>query len=261
MPKFIALPGVFMRDLLGRLIGNRPFERPWMIKYLDYKLSVDAAYTRKQLNWEPTPRYHILRRLLFLIEKMKSQPVEWHRKNTTALSRDSLRPNLLIYDIMVKLKPAILETVKAQISDPQNSEKYKNYQQMDEENLDWSVGIILQLLTSSVRNNDRMLLLDYARNLANIRFGDGFNCQEMCDALFEIAAVVTTKLQAEPELKEFHQIIHDYISMTIQLTADELEDAYEHFEKQAAISREKEIREIEERLNQMETFYRSPDER
>jgi nucleoside-diphosphate-sugar epimerase len=260
IPKFLALPGVFMRDLLGRLIGKRPFERPWMIKYLDFKLSVNAAYTREQLSWEPTPRYHILRRLLFLIEKMKSQPIEWQRKNTTALKRDSLRPNLLIYDILVKIKPAVLKAIKERITDSANSKKYAHYQQMDQESLDWSVGIILQLLTSSVRNNDRMLLLDYARNLANLRFSDGFNCSEMCGVLFDIGEIVTTKLQEEPELKNLNQTIHDYISMTIQLTADELEDAFEHFEKQAAISREKEIKEIEDRLSRMETFYRSPDE-
>lgn len=260
MPKFIALPGVIMRDLLGRIIGKRPFERPWMLKYLDYKLAVDASYTRTQLDWKTTPRYHIIRRLLFLIEKMKSEPGEWHRKNTTAMKRVPLRPNLLIYDIMLKLKPEIIKEINHRLLDPVNKERFPNYQEMDRENFDWFVGIIYQLLTSSVRNNDRMLLMEYVRNLANIRFGDGFSSQEIGNALLEIGEVVSEWLHAEPELKKLHQTIHDYIFMTLQLTVDEVEDAFEHYEKQVAISRDAEIQEIEARLNQMEIFYKSPDE-
>jgi len=33
MPKWLAAIGVYALDCLGRLIGKRPFERPWMIKY------------------------------------------------------------------------------------------------------------------------------------------------------------------------------------------------------------------------------------
>ena len=34
MPKIIALPGIIMRTALGDLIGEKPFERPWMMKYI-----------------------------------------------------------------------------------------------------------------------------------------------------------------------------------------------------------------------------------
>ena len=261
IPKFIALPGTIMRDLLGRLIGKRPFERPWMIKYLDCKLTVDASYTFQKLNWQPTPRLSILRRLIFLLEKMKSDPVEWHRKNMTALKRVTLRANLLIYDIMVKLKQELIDEIKSRLLNPAFKDKFPNYQKMESENLDWSLGILYQLLSSSVRNNDRMLLLDYIRNLATIRFSEGFDGKEICHALNEISDAVILKLQQTPELKEQGQTIHDYIYLTVQLTADEVEDVYENYEKQAAISREERIRDIEDKLSEMETFYRSPEER
>jgi nucleoside-diphosphate-sugar epimerase len=43
MPKPLALVGTWGRDLVGRLLGDRPFERPWMISYLDTDLAVDAS--------------------------------------------------------------------------------------------------------------------------------------------------------------------------------------------------------------------------
>lgn len=261
MPKFIALPGVIARDLLGRLIGKRPFERPWMIKYLDYKLDTDASYTRSALGWEPTPRYHIQRRLLFLIEKMKSDPVEWLRKNTNAMKKTSSRPNLEIYDIMLRIKEPVLQDIKQALLNPANAELFPKYQQEDPANIAWNIEVVYQLLTSSVRNNDRMLLLDYYRDLSTMRFGEGYESPELCEALKMMGRIVSNRLNAEPELKKLSQNIYDFINMTIQLAMDEVEDAFEHFEKKAAIAREAEMESIEDRISQMETFYRSPDER
>jgi nucleoside-diphosphate-sugar epimerase len=258
MPKFLALPGVIARDIIGRLIGKRPFERPWMLKYLDYKLDIDASYTRKTLSWEPTPRHHILRRILFLIEKMKSDPMEWYRKNTTALKRISLRPNLLIYEIMSKLKDEITTGIKRTLLDPERNSEFPNYQKQDKDMLYSYVNLIYQLLSSSVRMNDRMLLLDYIREISTVRFNEGFGCKEICSALFKIGEIVRLKLNAEPELKTLGQEIHDYISITIQLTVDEVEDTFESFSKQVSIPGETEIEAIESKINHMETFYKSP---
>ena len=261
IPKFLAYPGVIARDLLGRLIGKRPFERPWMIKYLDCTLGVDATYTRKTLGWEPTPRLHILRRLLFMIEKMKSDPSEWHRKNAAALKKVSLRPNLLIYEIMLKLKEEMIEAIRKTILDPENRNEFPNYRKMEKSDLDWYVGIIYQLLSSSVRNNDRMLLLDYVRDLSNLRFKEGFTAEEVGKVLFKIDKIIIARLHEEPELEDLGQEIHDFITMTIQLTVDEVEDAFEMFEKKITIAKERELADIEERINRMEIFYKSPEER
>ena len=117
------------------------------------------------------------------------------------------------------------------------------------------------MLSSSVRNNDRMLVLDYVRDISDVRFKEGFSAAEVNKVLFKIGEIVRSKLEVEPELKNLHREIHDYITMTIQLTADEVDDAFETFEKQVTIAKEREMTEIEARINQMETFYKSPDER
>ena len=81
IPKLLAYPGIFFRILMGNLkMTPPPFERYWMLKYVDQKLNVDSSYTRKILSWEPSQRFHIKRRLLFLLSRMKSNPMEWHVK-------------------------------------------------------------------------------------------------------------------------------------------------------------------------------------
>ncbi len=98
----MAYPGLIAKNILGRLhLVSKPFEKFWMIKYVDLKLNVDATLTRKKLKWEPTPRYHILRRMIYLLEKMKSHPNEWHLLNEAATKRKTFRPNLLIYEQLI----------------------------------------------------------------------------------------------------------------------------------------------------------------
>ena len=77
LPKGVAAVGLVARDLGGRISGNRPFERPWMLRYVDRKLTIDASRTMARLEWAPRPRRHVLRRLIFLIENRKSNPGAW----------------------------------------------------------------------------------------------------------------------------------------------------------------------------------------
>jgi len=257
MPKFLALPGVIALDLLGRLVGKRPFERPWMLKYLDYRLDTDSSYTRTALSWGPTPRYHIARRILFLVEKMKSDPLEWHRKNTTAMKRISLRPNLLIYEAMLRLKDDLTGEIKQTLLDPSRDCEFGHFRQ-DKKGMDWFVNIIFQLLGSAVRTNDRMLLLDYTRDLSISRFQEGFTGREIGESLRLMGKIIGTRLLADPELKGMGQDIHDYISMTMQLAMDEVDDTFEEFNKQVTISEKMAVQTIESQINQLESFYQSP---
>ena len=71
IPKWIAYPGVLLRTMLGKMkITPPPFEKLWMLKYVDLRLNVNSGYTRKSLGWEPSPRHLIERRLLFLLARM-----------------------------------------------------------------------------------------------------------------------------------------------------------------------------------------------
>jgi len=255
LPKVILAPLVIARDLMGRLIGRRPLERPWMLKYVDQKLDIDSSHTRKILSWEPSPRFHILRRLLYLVEKMKIHTEEWQYKNARALKRIPQRPNLLIYEIMVKLKNEMLDEIKQTLLNPRRKNDLSNYQRINKDNFNWDIGVFYQLLTASVRNKDRLLLMNYAGDfLSPIRFNEGFNSREVCTAILDRGKVVISRLLKEPELKGMEELIHDHIFLTIQLTVDEVENAFEKLDRKMFAANVPQRSDIEDQLKKLATF-------
>lgn len=81
MPKPLARVGIAMREQLGRLSGQMPFERSWMGEYIDLQLTVDASRTRRRLGWAPNPDLFILKRIPFMIQNMRQHPDEWKRRH------------------------------------------------------------------------------------------------------------------------------------------------------------------------------------
>ncbi|MEN8153960.1 MAG: NAD(P)-dependent oxidoreductase [Acidobacteriota bacterium] len=255
MPKFLAYPGVIMRDLLGRITGHRPFERPWMIKYLDKKLEIDSSYTRKALGWEPTKRLSILRRLLYLIEKMKSDPSTWHSRNKIALKRDTLRPNLLVYNSINRLKDEIIEDVLDKLFSQLDDLDLDNYKKMDRANLERDIEFFIQLLAVSVRTRDRMILLDYGRKLAYKRNSEGFTREEVSLAVTEMGKIILKKISEDKDLKVNKQDIYDLISITLQMTVDEIADSFEKVLLKQSIDSVYNRDEIEKRIDDLESYY------
>lgn len=231
IPKLLAAPGVYALFLLGSLIRRPPFERPWMMKYIDKKLTVDSTYTQNTLDWEPQTRRTIERRMLHLIEHLKSFPAEWQRRNQLALERLTIeRPNLHIAETMQRLHEPIIQSVIDEMEDPKKNEIFPHYQQMEPDNLEWYLGIYYNLLVTSVRTGDRMSLVNYSRFLVNIRSREGFSQGEVTSALNLMRDVILSFLTNETSLKDFHLLIHDTIGLTIQLAVDEIEDSYERIE-------------------------------
>ncbi len=232
MPKPLAAIGIYALDFLGRLIGKRPFERPWMIDYIDHKLPVDATYTRQTLGWQPRPRNHITRRLLFLLENLKSFPVQWHQRNTAALEKPSLeRPNLILAELMQNMQDEITDQILDHLLLPDDSSQFKRYRNLqDPTKVKYYIEAVYNLLIASVRNGDRYALLNYARSLGQIRKQEGFEAAEVCQALIATGDYIRSALLARPETQGLKLLIHDWISMTVQLAADEVEDAYERID-------------------------------
>lgn len=233
LPKFASLPGLILLDLAGRLIGRRPFERPWMLAYLDRKLAVDTSLTRHLLHWAPTPRYHIKRRLLFLIENMKTHPNQWKKRNEeTAHEKAPDRPNFRIYQHMVDLKDQILEEHVADIIGGECDGTYPSYRSMDAAKLKNRASMIYHLLETAVRLGDRTLALQYAQTLAKERHSEGYFCEELTQAVSSMGAVTVKTLTAQPGLKGMEQRIHDLVMLTIQLLVDQIEETYDQLRRE-----------------------------
>ena len=227
MPVWLSRLGVVGLDLLGRLVGRRPFERPWMMKYIDERMDVDAAYTRQTLHWDLIPRYLLSRRMVHLIEHMKAYPEEWQHKNAMALYKTPDRPDLLISEVLSQNNRQLRDQLLLKIKLAQNSEQFSNYQKMVPETLDWYLSILFDLLSVSVRTGDRLSMANYARFIASIRIHEGFPLEEVSSIYRSLAEIVINFLRNHEKLKNIGSRVQDDIGLTIQMALDEIEDAYE----------------------------------
>jgi nucleoside-diphosphate-sugar epimerase len=246
MPKWLAKIGVYAQYYLGCLIGKKPFVRPWMTKYIDLKLSAEASYTRQALGWKPPQRLHILRRLLFLIENLKSTPLQWHQMNIAALEKTHLdRPNLILGEIMQHMQREICSRILRHLLSPDHTEQFRSYYELQDPNkVMWYIEVVYNLLITSVRNGDRYSLVNYARSLANIRSQEGFEAVEVCQALNATGDYISSTLLALPETKGMELLIHDWITLAIQLAVDEVEDSFERITRLKKAETGEEVPEI-----------------
>ncbi len=230
IPKIFVRLGLTLISILGWLNGKTTLEQPWMAEYIDKKLSVDASATYNALGWKPTPRYHILRRLLFLTEKMTSRPNDWAFRNEALLQRVVYRKSITIYDILTELRESLVEKIVEEVMKPGNEQRFPNYRKLYREMLKWYVTLNYQLVTAAVRNRDRSIIPTYAQEIAYKRYVEGFKVTEVRDLWLLIGKTMKESLLTRPELKGSKQKVDDYIILTSQLAADEFEDIFEILE-------------------------------
>ncbi len=235
MPKPAAAMGVYGMDILGKITGKKPFERPWMMRYVDKQLRVDSWQTRKTLEWEPIERYKISRRLLFIVERMKSNPYEWHKRNTRMLKTHPVRSNFLIYEALDMIREDAVDKVMEYLLSDDNKDMFSNYRLLHHSTLRKDLTAIYQFLSSSIRGHDRISMLAYARQLAYVRTRQGFPFGEVRDAISALGRIIHEELLTVPLLEGMDQFIYDEVSLTFQLMVDELEDSYEDAEKELEI--------------------------
>lgn len=95
MPKPLAAIGIVMREKLGMLTGNMPFERSWMIDYIDLKLNIDASHTHRRLNWHPRPELSMVNTIPIMIENLRRNPELWRQRSY--LAKTNRQRSLLRY--------------------------------------------------------------------------------------------------------------------------------------------------------------------
>ena len=227
MPKLISFMGLVGMDLLGRLFDKRPFERPWMIRYVDKQMVVDNSYTREQLNWYPTKRFVLPRRLLFMIEHMKSYPFEWQKRNALAMKLRKVSPNFMIYETLDRLRDKIIKKCVDYILADENIDQFPNYHTLERTSLIKDTRTLYQFLSVAVRAKDRMSTILYAREIAHIREKQNFKLEEILYAVQVIGNIIQEELVQEESLKGMSHEIYDEINFTFQLVLDEIEGTFE----------------------------------
>lgn len=226
-PKWFATLGVFLKNLVGILIRKRPFERLWMMKYIDKQLIVDSSYTQKHLKWNPTMRYNISRRLLFIIANMKRNPPGWKYKNAVRQNFAVLeRQYLRIYEFMLKLKDQVVEDIQLKMMAKENYEKFSHYQNMNSDARALCVKHVYKMLENDICTGDRTYILNYAERIAEHRFIEKVPLEQVLNAVKLTTDTIIAYLLSQEELKEMRQRIFDEITLTLQMMMDEIEDTY-----------------------------------
>ncbi len=234
IPKIIAMPGVIARTALGNLLGEKPFERPWMMRYIDKKLVVDAHQTNEKLSWQTSPRNDILRRLLFMIENMKNHYMDWTVKNEAVMNKLSKRFNIKAYEVMMRHRDYIINKMVSHVNSDQNLEKYTHYRAMETLALKWYLTMLYQLIATSIKVGDRILIRKYIQAIALRRYKTGFPVREVVQFLTEFEKTMLSELLIDPEAQETREQLFTAVNIAIQLSIDEIEESYEMFESDTA---------------------------
>jgi nucleoside-diphosphate-sugar epimerase len=233
LPRWFVYFGLFARLYLWKLRGREPFERPWMAQYIDKELNVDASETYRALDWKPSPRHTILRRLLFIIENKKIHPSNWHFRNQVLIKqRVAFRKSILIYRVMWELRDRVIEDLFQEIRNPENHDYFPNYQNMEEELLRWYINLVYQLFAVSIRNRDRSFFTEYNQIICPYRFVGGFKKEEIVNFLLSFEKILHDTLLTRSEMKSLQDRIYNYITLTMQFAIDEIEDMYELMEQE-----------------------------
>jgi nucleoside-diphosphate-sugar epimerase len=232
IPKLFAKMGFFVLSFSGWLIGKEMLEKPWMAEYIDKKLAIDASATYAALGWKPTPRYHILRRLLFLTEKMTGQPKDWTYRNEILLYRPAYRKSTRIYDLLTELREPIIQKIMEEVTKSVIARQFPNYLKMDRELMKWHITLNYQIIAATVRNRERSIIPEFAKEVAFRRHAEGFPVREVKALMMLTGKTMKAFLLKRPELKDSKQRVDDYIVLTTQFASDEFEDAYEILESQ-----------------------------
>jgi len=227
MPKLFCRPGMVMLDRLGKILGERPFERPWMAEYIDKKLVVDSSYSRERLGWEPRPRLDILHRMPFLIENLKTDPVEWERRNRQMMELRRLHPNLRLYQLLQDYREEITQRFAELLSTEDARKAMPGYQELGEEDRRWNHRMILRNLLHSVRTRRKGLFMAYCRDLAERRAEAGFEAAEVIYAFGMLHRACHDVLMKVAEERGLADELHDAVIKTIRFGVDQVEMVYE----------------------------------
>jgi nucleoside-diphosphate-sugar epimerase len=229
MPKTMCGAGMLGMEALGRVTGRMPFERLWMLRYIDRQLAIDNSRTCARLGWSPSPRFRIERRMAFLIERLRSQPFEWQARNAAAMRRTPARPDLRILNALVKVEDLVVASVLDTLADERNAARFPTYRLLDREELAWRVRLYYRLLLSSLRSSDRMVIANYMEVTAPTRFRGGFTGEEVTALLDALNGTILHNLELRPEIREASHELHHRITVPIEFAKDEVLDQYDKF--------------------------------
>jgi hypothetical protein len=229
VPAPICGMGLHLTDLMGRVIGQRPFERPWMHAYINRCLEVDNDRTCSLLEWSPRTRHHIERRFPLMIERLRSEPLEWRARNDAAMRRETGRPSLHIYKALIAIEEEVVDAMMRALGSREEGEFLPHYQNLEPSEFRWILRLLYRLLLTSIQTSNRLLILNYIEVICADRFRAGFAAEEIRHILRLLSGTILSSLQGRPELRGLGQALYDQITVPFELGMDEVREQYDRF--------------------------------
>jgi hypothetical protein len=248
-PRWLLTPMIMARLVLCHLQGKEPFEQLWMLQYIDQQLTADSSRTRRELSWKPTPRKSITRRLVFLIENMKKNPELWRNWNEAMLRKGSDRPHLVLHDLLcdamaadrdalvqaitsqLMARDAVVHAITTQALEAElphgQSSCIRALQAMDRTVANSFIRLLCQLIVTVLRTQNRPMMQQYAHTIAFLPMTSGFNNGLVSRSLFVIGEFLIQRFRGQPKFGQLTSQADDYITMTIHMAVDQIEDHIE----------------------------------
>jgi len=215
LPRPLAAAGIVARDLLGRSVGRRPFERPWMARMIDRRLEVDASRTHRRLGWWPRERMAVTRRLPHMLENRRSQPWLWAVRNRARIPGADPPPEHRVLRLLERHADDVFTRLTATLVAGRVSLPH-----------DAAVSLFASL-DRAIRHADRAGFADGCRELAHQRARRGMAADQQIEALRLFERACLDAVLGDPAANGLEAAVRDAISGTIAFGIDAVEDAYE----------------------------------
>lgn len=85
VPRRVAGAGLVLAATVGRGVGIRIFEQPWMAQYIDRPWLTDCRYSEQQLQRPPSPGFDLLERMPTMVGNRLRDPQQWELRNQRRL--------------------------------------------------------------------------------------------------------------------------------------------------------------------------------
>jgi len=232
LPRPVCGLGMAAREVAGHLLGQPPFERAWMARYIDRQLTVDASHTHRLLEWEPRERLMLPRRLPFLLENRRMDPLHWRKLNHEAMKHEDLSANLKVHRLLQRHENEIADRLCAAIFD--DMESFPSYARLERESVRMNSRTALRSLMTSVLMQDRTVYVQFCRDLAERRYAGDFACGEVCGALRMLRTMCLDVTRGDPEAKDVGDELEHLVSRTLRFGCDAVEDVFDQLAEEGA---------------------------
>ena len=227
VPRPLCGPALAARDLVARVSGAPPVERAWLARSIDTAMRTDASRTRARLDWAPRARLEVLRRMPFLIENFRTDPMTWAELNRAAMKRVRVPANLKIHWLLEQHQETVMRRFTEMLTGPGGRDRFPSYQALTPAQHDWHHRLVFRTLLSAVRTRDKGVFMGYCRDLAEQRLKEGFTANELCGALETLNLVCWRVLRRDPESNGLRQAITDYVTATLRSGCDQAQEVFE----------------------------------